>query len=137
MNDTNTKESSDGVANDSAEKPETMEVKIRRRIGAAIQGEVDRLNKYAAIAKDQRGDGAFKQYCHAIESIASVKGRAEMYCIQVEMAMQTAAMASVMGGVMGGAANNKGPRSMPTAQSALEDLVRRGSSPGQETPKKD
>lgn len=73
------------------------EVVNRRRIADAISAEVQRLDALATRLEEQKN---FEGVAHIVEALASVKARAEVYCIQIEMAAQTAAVASLLGAAM-------------------------------------
>ena len=78
------------------EQPAPEEV-LRQRINASVTGELSRLEVFAAKCMTE---GNNQGYAAAVESMAGIKMRCEVYCIQVEMAAKTAALASAVGGMM-------------------------------------
>lgn len=96
---------------------EPIDAKVRRRIAGAVQGELDRLEE---VARAAQADQAWQAFTMSVETIASVKARVEMYCIQIEMAVTTAAMASLAGGL----------RTKQTGGSDPVALVRKADKPG-------
>jgi len=69
-----------------------IEEVVKERVRGAVAGELSRLEVVAAKAMT---DNDMESYCRALEAMAAIKGRSETYCIQIEMAAKTAAMASV------------------------------------------
>lgn len=110
-----------------------MEEDVRRRVLESIAPEIARLNDFAQVARDTgRGD----DFCRAIEAVANIKSRAEVSCIQVEMAATTAAMASLFGGALRArAAQAAEPGKVPVggAEEAAE-LLRKMDRPGGGSP---
>jgi len=118
----------DAKTTDDTAKPETREAQIKRRVIGAMQDEIDRLDELASecLAADNT-----EGHCHALESLAAVKARGEVYCIQVEMAMQTAALATIIGG------QQRARQQQPVpveSDGQLADLLKRGSRPGEGKP---
>ncbi|MEN6368899.1 MAG: hypothetical protein ABFD77_04285 [Thermotogota bacterium] len=110
---------------------QVQERDIKKRVLGAVADEVARLNE---AAEDFRDRGNHEAYCHAVESIASIKARAEVFCIQVEMAATTAAMATLFGNAMrnvGSAAPGAVPGAAPgDLPPGIAELIRRGRRPG-------
>jgi len=106
----------------------SMEADVKRRVFAAVADEIARLEEFAESSKNT---GQNEAYCHALEAMASIKARAEVYCIQVEMAAATAAMASIFGGAMRQRAAAQPAQEGPEA---VKDLLRRVDSPGRKSP---
>lgn len=92
-----TKNTNEGSIDKDQERAPTAEERIKGRVEGAIAGEVYKLEVLAERLLDE---DRVKDHCQAMETIASIRARAEMYCIQLEMAAQTAAMASLFGGAM-------------------------------------
>jgi len=109
----------------------SMEQKVKDRIAAAIAPELKRLE---VLAESMQKRNDTEGYCHAIEAIASTKARAEVYGIQVEMAIQTAALASVVNTAMRGQGQQGRVPGGPERPGDLDEIVRKGSRPGQESP---
>ncbi len=111
-------------------KTETMERKIRQRIYATVEAEIGRLEE---IAKIFEAKGSSKDYANTLEGIASIKSRCEMYCIQIEMAAQTAAMASAFNTA---ARKNAAPTPANDSEAPdnIEEIMRRASRPGVKSP---
>jgi hypothetical protein len=110
-----------------------MEEDVRRRVLESIAPEIARLNDFAQVARDTgRGD----DFCRAIEAVANIKSRAEVSCIQVEMAATTAAMASLFGGALrarAAQAAEPGKTPLSSAEEAA-DLIRKMDRPGGGSP---
>ncbi len=112
-------------AEEANSKPETMEAQMRRRITEAVAEEIRQLVIYSVRAKRE---GHHQAHCQALESIASVKAKVEVYCLQVEMAVKTAAMASTLGAIMRDKAQPaQGARPDPAA---IMDLAAKAARPG-------
>lgn len=127
-----------GGAEEAGEVPgPTMEDMVKQRIGAAVQGELERLEGYAKIHEDR---GQTEALCHVIESTASIKARVEVYCIQVEMAAKTAAVASTLSAMArGGQQGTQVPTGDDGAPdtAALRELAMKARRPGVAKPNPD
>jgi len=136
MTDDTKHEGTEGApkANDQANgaRPATTD-DVRKRIVASVQEEIARLDEYAAsYSKHPKEQEVF---CHAMESIAAIKARVEVYVIQVEMAASTAAMSSIIGQAMRARVAQNAVASEPAILSdEVADLLRRGRRPGGNSP---
>lgn len=119
--ETKTKEG--GGVDENQERVPTPEEKISERIKAGISEEIERLEN---LAHRLLGEDRIKDHCQVIETLASIKARAEMYCVQLEMAMQTAAMASMLNSAM----RKKQGRTPPQDIGDIDDMLKRVSRPG-------
>lgn len=74
-----------------------IEQTISKRIYESIRNELIRMEAIIEVAtKNGDNDARFR----AIEVMASIKGKAELYCIQAEMAVETASAAKMLGDVL-------------------------------------
>lgn len=123
--ETKTKEA--GGVDEDQERAPTPEEKIAARVKTGISEEVERLEN---LAHRFLGEDRIKDHCQVIETLASIKARAEMYCIQLEMAMQTAAMASMLGSAMRQKQGDAPPQDIGDIADVLKRASRPGSKPG-------
>lgn len=106
---------------------------VRARIVASVQSEIARLEEHAQMLREAGFRKTSEPFCHAMEAIAVIKARVEVYVIQVEMAASTAAMATIIGNAMRQRAAQPGA---PTESAGHVDaeLIRKASRPGGNSP---
>jgi hypothetical protein len=113
-------------------KPATTD-DVRTRIFASVQAELARLEAHAE--RHVEDPKASEVFCHAMEAIAAIKARVEVYVIQVEMAASTAAMATIIGSAM----RQRAAQPVAATDHAqlppdVADLLRKANRPGGNSP---